>query len=198
MDATTNIQILTIDAVGGKFRLTVDGGMTADIDYDPTNPVGVASAIESAINTLSPGTVSSVTESGATFLVTFADPTNHDPMIVELSSIADEFLTRVSADIDASDTQEQVLSIRGNAGSFTLSLNGGVEKTAVIDFSPDDPAVILAKVIETELNLLLGLGSVSVAGAGGRPHLFFERGRRDDDRGISESVRRDRSQSSGR
>ncbi|HSB87232.1 MAG TPA: hypothetical protein VLD86_13020, partial [Ilumatobacteraceae bacterium] len=104
---------------------------------------------------------------GTAFIVTFADTNNHDPIKFadSANTVGQNDLIRVGTLVDDSTPAEQVLTVFGNGGSFTLSLDGGATKTSTIAFTPDDPAVNQAQVIESALNALSNLHTVLGAGA---------------------------------
>ncbi|MHC1764378.1 MAG: hypothetical protein AB9869_08735 [Verrucomicrobiia bacterium] len=154
------VQLLTIDALSGTFRLSSDGNpFSSEITYNPDDLATVASTIASKLGGVT------VEPKGAAFLITFSDSTNHNSIQADATN-----LTRVGTQVDATNLSEQILTIYGNGGSFTLSLDGGTNKTAAIQFSPDDPEVNQAKRIESALqamlNTMIDAGTVEVAGAG--------------------------------
>ena len=170
LPAVSEVQILTIDAVSGDFKLTLDGfGTTGAITYDPDNPgpqtmAGtVAEQIASELTTLAGVPVDVEALGAETFKVTFSDATDYEALEVDTSGLASP-LTRVGTAVDSSDTQHQILTINGNAGSFTLKL--GVNTTATINFRPDDPEFDQAGEIETKLNNILVGYTASVSGSG--------------------------------
>jgi hypothetical protein len=152
----SEVQILTVDAVSGAFKLAFAGGTaTADINYTPENPTAVATAIQLALSGHDGGPTLTVEAKGTAFFITFDNDVNH-----ELIEIADNDTTRVGTDVDPANPAEQILTVFGNGGSFTLSLDGGITKTAQINFTPDDPAVNQAQVIEERLNADLNLAAL--------------------------------------
>lgn len=173
-NSINEVQVLTVDAVSGTFRLTFDGtDFTGDIYYNPFNPAGVASSIQSALNGLGGPSVT-VDAHGTAFIITFSDFTNHEPIqFADSDDVPGQSnLTRVGTSVDDTNPLEQILTIYANGGSFTLSLGAGYDpdETEEIVFSPDDPAVNMAKRIEQALNDFLEDNdldnSVEVSGSG--------------------------------
>ncbi|MDH4186389.1 MAG: hypothetical protein OEV08_05280, partial [Nitrospira sp.] len=171
------VQLLTIDAVRGTFRLTFDGStFTSDITYNPINPTTVASSIQTKLNLIAPPAFSvTVEDAGTAFIITFSDFANHAPIqFADISNtLGENNLERVGTDVDYTNLAEQILTVFGNGGNFRLSLDSGATRTEPIDFTPDDPAVNQAKLIELAINALpnleslLGTGaSVEVSGSG--------------------------------
>jgi Ca2+-binding RTX toxin-like protein len=169
--AIHEVQLLTVDAVSGTFRLTFDGtNFSSDIAYNPANPDAVATAIETALNAIPGPPTVTVKAAGTAFIITFADHVNHAPIQFANSAntLGENDLIRVGTDVYANPItpKDEILTVFGNGGNFTLSVDSGVTKTAPIVFSPDDPAVNQAKLIENALNAILVGNSVDVSGSG--------------------------------
>ena len=149
------VQLLTIDAVSGWFRLGLDidendaispSETTADIEFNPEDPVQVASDIKDALETLAGITIDEVVASGSAYLIKFATPANTD--LRELvpygpTTAGHHALTKVGVVVEGyggSSTDREVvqnLAIYGNAGTFSLEVE---ERTAGnIPFDPKNP-----------------------------------------------------------
>jgi len=188
-ESIQEIQVLTIDAVSGSFRLSfkaaddltlVPADISTAIHYDRFDPMfdpeDVALDIFNALSGIAGGpTILSVEDAGTAYMITFQDFNNHE--LINVVNNADEFgktdLQRIGTVVDSTDKEKQALTIAGNGGSFTLSFDGGVTKTGVIEFSPDDPLLVQSAIIEQGIEdylalnpLLLGVGAkVEVSGS---------------------------------
>lgn len=180
---TQEVQLLTIDAISGTFRLTLNGtDFSTDISYDPANPVATAAAIESAFNGIDGGSGPQITvqEAGSTFIITFQDTNPHDLIEVADSTetVGSNDLVRTGVEVDASDVYQQILNVYGNSGTLVLEIGGQLSDQ--ITFSPDDPVVVQAARIEEALNnsailsFLGGGAAVKVSGAGSTYIVTFE------------------------
>ena len=75
------VQLLTVDAVSGTFRLSFEGSNFtggADITYNPADPVATAAAIQAALNGLPSADSVTVTPEGTVFRITFDGTDNHE------------------------------------------------------------------------------------------------------------------------
>jgi len=168
-ESVQEIQVLTVDAVSGQFRLTMNGTDFSDpITYNPLNPAATAAQIESKFNAISGITTSiAVEEAGTTFIITFQDTDPHD--LIQVADVpAPNELTRTGVAVDSSNLEEQILTVHGNAGVLYLEYGGEVSDEIV--FSPDNPTIDQATLIEAALNTpaiqaLVG-GAINVSGAG--------------------------------
>jgi Ca2+-binding RTX toxin-like protein len=164
--ALNEVQVLTIDAVEGSFRLllvdqnlglTAATGLTGVINYDitdPNNVTNVVSAIKAALDAL-PGVTVTVEGSKSTFVITFTLPAAQNVATLE---VVQSTLTRVGAHVEslADPVHEvQAITIFGNAGQFNLTLDpGGLnENIGPFDFDPQRPQDT-AKQIAGALNAL--------------------------------------------
>jgi Ca2+-binding RTX toxin-like protein len=175
---SSEVQILTIDAVSGTFKLTLNGHPETDaINYDPSNPFAVANEIESKLNAkLGVGAVT-VEDSGTSFIITF-DGVGFFQVDQPLLEVSTNDLTRVGTEVEsnAHDPTQQILKVYGNGGTFKLKL--GLDETGSIAFSPDNPSVIQAQVIENALNTALDMGgsglTANVLGSGSTYFIIFD------------------------
>ncbi|MHC4497645.1 MAG: hypothetical protein ACYS21_00865, partial [Planctomycetota bacterium] len=151
------VQLLTVDAVSGKFGLWLDvnenkfpelAEIVWDINYDPDNLNTVAGDIKTGLTGLAGITVDDVLASDGAFLIKFGSPVNTDlPQLFAFPDIITGLpgptypVTRVGVFIDgpggsSAGTVKQDLAIYGNDGEFVLDYNG--TPTAPIPFDPED------------------------------------------------------------
>jgi hypothetical protein len=170
---SSEVQILTVDAVSGTFKLELPGhGVeTSDITYDPTNPTATALDIKAKLE-IALGDLVTVEEAGTSFIITFDGPVLAETPLPALV-VTNNSLTRKGTEVDDSDKLEQVLTVHGNGGTLRLQLGANPE-TADIDFSPDNPSVIQSKVIEDELNAVLVGNTAHVSGSGSTYVITFD------------------------
>ncbi len=163
-ESVQEIQLLTVDAVSGQFTLTLNGTDFSDpITYDPKNPAATATAIQTEFNDIDGGSGPQikVEEAGSVFIITFQDTKDHE--LIQVADVpAPNELTRTGVEVTGS-VDEQILTVYGNAGILKLELSG-VGTTGEIAFSPDNPLVVQADVIESALKLLDP--AIEVSGSG--------------------------------
>jgi len=85
------VQILSIGATGGTFKLKLGGDETGDITYNPDNVTATATAIQNAINTSGISTVE-VSGSGTSYTIEFINPAQTDVGLLTVPFITNNLI----------------------------------------------------------------------------------------------------------
>jgi Ca2+-binding RTX toxin-like protein len=176
LNDVAEIQVLTIDALAGTFKLQLGAQQTDTITFDANTPGSVAEKIKDELESLTGIGIGNVEvdPAGSTFFITFASSLGD----VDLLQVVDDELRKVNAFVEVAVTgtatvdEVQHLAIRGaTGGEFTLLLNNGtdVHETASIAFDRDDTTTVASE-MEAKLNTLLAAqfsGNTATVGASG-------------------------------
>jgi hypothetical protein len=162
------VQLLTVDAVSGTFGLWLDVNKDGkvgdflpvadpghakevvwDIEYDPDDIKGVATAIEAGLNSLDNLTVEDIWASDGAFLIEMSTtlPDVNLPSIFPFPDFVNPpWVVKVGVFVDSigsssAETVKQDLAVYGNDGEFVLRYNTSpitYETTDPIAFDPTD------------------------------------------------------------
>lgn len=158
------VQVITVDAVGGNFTLTYDGQTTGNIAYN-ANSSTVQTALL-ALSNLAPGDVTVAGDGphtvtfGGTLAATDVEAITADDSGLTAPSVV--VAQGTQGDDDPATNEVQTVTVSATGGTYTLTYDG--QTTAAIDFDADSAAVDAA--LEALSNI--GPGDVTVTGDG--PH----------------------------